>query len=78
MEAIKELSKIGMGVGVIAPWVIREELSQGHLVSITPPGGTMQREWGILLRGRGNQLTMVGETFSGICQTISRNLESPV
>lgn len=77
MEAIKEFSKIGMGVGVIAPWVIREELAQGQLVSVAPPGEPMRREWGIILRGRGADLTMIGETFSGICKTISRNLMSP-
>ena len=75
MEAIKELSKIGMGVGVIAPWVIRNELADGSLVSVTPPGGGMKREWGILLRGRGADLTMIGETFTGICKTIARTLE---
>jgi DNA-binding transcriptional LysR family regulator len=74
MEAIKEFSKIGMGVGVIAPWVIRSELEQGQLVSITPPGGAMTRDWGIIVRGRGANLTMIGETFAGICKTISRTL----
>ena len=74
MEAIKEFSKIGMGIGVIAPWVIRTELDQGQLVSIKPPGDPMQREWGITLRGRGADMTMIGETFAGICKTISRNL----
>ena len=76
MEAIKEFSKIGMGIGVIAPWVIRTELDQGQLVSIKPPGDPMQREWGITLRGRGVDMTMIGETFTGICKTISRNLVS--
>ncbi|MGI9242810.1 MAG: LysR family transcriptional regulator [Verrucomicrobiales bacterium] len=76
MEAIKEFSKIGMGVGVIAPWVIREELEQGQLVAITPPGDPMTRDWGIILRGRGANLTMIGETFAGICKTASRTLSS--
>lgn len=74
MEAIKEFSKIGMGVGVIAPWVIRAELDQGLLVGITPPGEPMTREWGIIVRGRGANLTMIGETFAGICKKISRTL----
>ncbi len=77
MEAIKEFSKIGMGVGVIAPWVIREELEQGELIAIKPPGEPMTREWGIIVRGRGTNLTMIGETFAGICKTISRSLSAP-
>ena len=34
MEAIKELAKIGVGVGVIAPWVARQELAAGSLVAL--------------------------------------------
>lgn len=75
MEAIKELSKIGMGVGVIAPWVIRDELDQGSLISIPPPGEPMIRDWGILLRGRGSDLTTVGKALTDICKSASSKLE---
>ena len=77
MEAIKELSKIGMGIGIMAPWVIREETAAGHLICLTPPGGSMTRDWGVILRGRGENITMMGETFTGICRTIARGLETP-
>ena len=76
MEAIKELSKIGMGVGVIAPWVIQQELKDGLLCAIQPPGDPMIRDWGILLRGRGSELSAIGETFANICKNVSRTLES--
>jgi DNA-binding transcriptional LysR family regulator len=74
MEAIKELAKIGMGVGVIAPWVIRDELAQGQLVSVPTPGGPLSREWGLFVRGRGTELTVIGETFATICKSVSRQL----
>jgi DNA-binding transcriptional LysR family regulator len=76
MEAIKELAKIGMGVGVIAPWVIREELANGELVGVKTPGETMRREWGIFVRGSGKSLTVIGETFATISKTVSRRLET--
>ncbi len=42
MEAIKELVKIGLGVGVLADWLVRKEIAENSLVSFpagraTPP-----------------------------------------
>lgn len=76
MEAIKELSKIGMGVGVVAPWTIREDLNKGLLVRIEPPGEPVRRQWGIFSRGRTKKAEqgMTTQTFTGICATVARNL----
>ena len=74
MEAIKELAKINMGVGVIAPWVIRDELSSGTLVGVQPPGDPMRREWGLFVRGHGRELPVTWEKFAQICGTVSRDL----
>jgi len=76
MEAIKELAKIGMGVGIITPWVIANELREGTLVAVEPPGGKpLTRRWGAFSRNSSQGFPLSTETFLGICGTVSRNLE---
>ena len=45
MEAIKELVKIGIGVGVLAPWIARAELESGSLVSLPLGPRKLRRSW---------------------------------
>lgn len=67
MEAIKELAKTGVGVGVIASWIAREELANGALVSLPLGKVALRRQWGVAhLRGR--RLALGEETFAGLCQ----------
>jgi DNA-binding transcriptional LysR family regulator len=73
MEAIKELAKIGLGVGVLAPWVARQELESGALVELPLGRRKLRRRWGIgHLRGR--RLSLGEETFVGLCQTVTAGL----
>ncbi len=70
MEAIKELAKVGLGVGVLAPWVAREELEAGALVSLPLGKRKLRRKWGVAyLRSR--RLSLGEETFVGLCQTVT-------
>lgn len=70
MEAIKELVKIGLGVGVLAPWVARAELAAGALVSLPLGKRKLRRRWGVAhLKGR--RLSLGEETFTGLCQTVT-------
>lgn len=70
MDAIKELVKTGMGVGVLAPWVARAELASGALVSLPMGKSKLKRRWGVAhLRRR--RLTLGEETFVGLCQTVT-------
>jgi DNA-binding transcriptional LysR family regulator len=70
MEAIKELVKIGLGVGVLAPWVARAELAAGALVSLPLGKRKLRRRWGVVcLKGR--RLSLGEETFVGLCQTVT-------
>ncbi len=74
MEAIKELAKVGVGAGVLAPWVARRELAEGSLVSLPLPGGRLRRVWGVgHLRGR--RLSLAEETFVGLCDAVASTLE---
>jgi DNA-binding transcriptional LysR family regulator len=71
-EAIKELVKLGLGVGVMAPWVARTELESGTLVAI-PIRPKLKRTWAVLtLRNR--PLRLAEETFIGLCQAAAANL----
>ncbi|HEY0945211.1 MAG TPA: LysR family transcriptional regulator [Opitutaceae bacterium] len=70
MEAIKELVKIGLGAGVLAPWIARAELANGSLVSLPLGRAKLRRTWGVChLKGR--RLTLAEETFAGLCHTVT-------
>ncbi|CAM2839241.1 LysR family transcriptional regulator [Rariglobus hedericola] len=72
MEAIKELVKIGMGAGVLAPWIAREELAKGALVSIPLGKRKLKRRWGVsFLKGR--KLPLAEETFAGLCEAVTQD-----
>ena len=67
MEAIKELVKIEMGVGILAPWIIRNELETGTLVSL-PLGRTkLKRRWGVSYQ-KGRKLSPIEETFISLLE----------
>ncbi|CAN5324589.1 LysR family transcriptional regulator [soil metagenome] len=70
MEAIKELAKIGFGVGVVAPWVASEEIAQQTLVYRMLKNQRLSREWGIYFN-RGRSLSLAEETFAGICELVA-------
>ena len=76
MEAIKELAKVGLGIGVLAPWVAREEIEAGALVSLPLGKRKLRRKWGVAyLRGR--RLSLGEETFVGLCQTVTEEFGRP-
>ncbi|HVU18611.1 MAG TPA: LysR family transcriptional regulator [Candidatus Didemnitutus sp.] len=69
MEAIKELVKIGLGIGILAPWVARKELESGALVDLPLGRRRLRRRWCVAhLRGR--KLPLGEETFVGLCQAV--------
>ena len=75
MEAIKELAKVGVGAGVLAPWVARRELAEGSLVALPMPGGKLKRVWGVAhLRGR--KLSLAEETFAGLCEAVAQTVDA--
>jgi LysR family transcriptional regulator, low CO2-responsive transcriptional regulator len=73
MEAIKELIKLGLGVGILAPWITQKELREHSLVSLPLGRRKLKREWGIV-HWRGRRLSMVEETFLSLCRNWTRNL----
>ncbi|HEU5077572.1 MAG TPA: LysR family transcriptional regulator [Opitutaceae bacterium] len=76
MEAIKELVKLGLGAGILAPWIAREELQSGSLVSFPLGKRKLIRKWGVVhLRGR--RLPLAEETFVGLCRTVTESFGRP-
>lgn len=74
MEAIKELAKTGVGAGIIAPWVARQELVARSLVALPLGRRILRRQWGVAhLRGR--RLPLGEETFVGLCQEVGAQLQ---
>jgi DNA-binding transcriptional LysR family regulator len=79
MEAIKELVKIGIGAGVLAPWIARVELENGSLLSLPLGPRKLRRRWGVAhLKGR--RLALGEETFVGLCRSACEvlGLKEPV
>ena len=73
MEAIKELVKIGLGAGGLAPWIARAELESGSLVAVPLGPRKLKRRWGIThLKGR--RLALAEETFVGLCGSVTESL----
>lgn len=73
MEAIKELVKIGMGVGILAPWIVRNELEAHSLVSLPLGRSKLKRRWGISYQ-KGRKLNLIEETFVGLCESAVENM----
>lgn len=70
MEAIKEMVKVGLGAGVLAPWVTARETEAGSLVSVPFQGVPMRRDWGVISY-EGQPLSFMAETFLGLCREVT-------
>lgn len=67
MQAIKEMAKLGIGVGVVAPWVAAREIADGSLTVIEIEQPEVEREWGVF-HAPEREPSLVEETFIGLCE----------
>jgi LysR family transcriptional regulator, low CO2-responsive transcriptional regulator len=67
MEAIKELVKLGLGVSVMAKWIVRPELDAKSLVWLPMPGIKLRRSWCIASLAT-RDLSVAEQTFISLCQ----------
>lgn len=74
MEAIKEMSKIGLGVGIVAPWVANRELESGELSFVNCSAINVNRDWGVYYHDT-KKRTLQEATFLGIARLICSSLE---
>jgi DNA-binding transcriptional LysR family regulator len=75
MEAIKELAKLGLGAGVLAPWIAGSELADGTLVSLPLGPRKLRRKWCVAY-WKGRRLALAEEIFVGLCETVAKNFET--
>jgi len=73
MEAIKELTKLGLGISILAPWIAQDELRAGSLVALPLGKRKLRRTWGIL-HWHGRRLSLAEDTFSNLCRSCAQNL----
>lgn len=66
MQAIREMAKMGLGVGVVAPWVAKREIADGSLLLSPISGSGIEREWGAFHSPR-KEPSLVEEAFIGLC-----------
>jgi DNA-binding transcriptional LysR family regulator len=67
MQAIKEMAKLGIGVGIVAPWVAAREVAEGSLKIVPIPGPGIEREWGVFHSTK-REPSLVEEAFIGLCE----------
>lgn len=67
MQAIKEMTKLGIGVGIMAPWVAAKEIEEGRLKIIDFEEPKIEREWGVFHSPK-REPSLVEETFIGLCE----------
>ncbi|MFT3787614.1 MAG: LysR family transcriptional regulator [Tepidisphaeraceae bacterium] len=72
IEAIKELVKLGLGVSVLAPWVMTRELSEGSLHWQKLPGPPLRRSWVIAAPKR--EASLAEQTFIELCRAVGREV----
>ncbi|MSU37078.1 MAG: LysR family transcriptional regulator [Pedosphaera sp.] len=72
-EAIKELVKLNLGVGIVAPWAISRELKEGSLLALPLGRRKLRRPWGVL-RLRSHRLAIIEERFITLCRTAAGQL----
>jgi DNA-binding transcriptional LysR family regulator len=75
METTKELVKLGLGVGILAPWIAQKEIEEGSLVALPLGRRKLERDWGIL-HWQGRELNPAEETFIGLCQAFCAPLRN--
>lgn len=78
MGAIKELVKLGLGISIITPWVAKNELLDGSLVTLPLGRRKLKRNWGIVHR-HGRRLSLLESTFIDLCHAeVSRWTDAPL
>ncbi|HEX8323307.1 MAG TPA: LysR family transcriptional regulator [Tepidisphaeraceae bacterium] len=73
IEAIKELVKVGLGISVLAPWVVRSEVAEGSLQWRPLPGRKLKRHWAVAFAPR-RRPTLAEECVAEMCRTTTQHL----
>ena len=66
-DASKELIKLGLGVGIMADWLVAGEVAAGELFSLPLGFGKLSRTWGVSIR-KGRKLNKAERIFIKIAE----------
>jgi DNA-binding transcriptional LysR family regulator len=72
-DVMKELARLGLGVGIMAPWVAQKELTEGSLMALPPPRARIDRHW-VIIQQEGRSARQSEQTFIGLCRLATANL----
>ncbi len=61
------MAKIGIGVGIVAPWVASREIEEGSLITIEMHPPEIEREWGVFHSTK-RKPSLVEEAFIGLSE----------
>lgn len=67
-DSIKALALTGLAAGVLAPWMAKDELESGALVSLPLGSRPLIRQWGIVYLKK-HRLAPMEERFVELCQS---------
>lgn len=73
MEGIKEMARLGLGAGIVSPWIVRKELAEGILVKKAIGASPPKRRWTVFTN-RGKTLSLAEETFVNCCKETLRTV----
>ena len=73
VEAVKELTKLALGIGVCAGWTVEEEIRSGRLIPLVLAKGNLRRHW-VVSSLKNRPLRLAERLFMGICREIGRNM----
>ena len=66
-EIMKQLARLGLGVGIMAPWAARKELEEGSLLALPLPKHPIRRRW-VVIHQNSRGLRTAEQTFIGLCR----------
>lgn len=73
MATIKEMTRLGLGIGLLAPWVAQKELAAGTLVARPLPWKRANRQWGFYSNHHRTP-SKAEHVFTGICREVVKGL----
>lgn len=69
MPATKELVKLNLGVGIVAPWIAQKEVESGELLCLPISRKHLIRSWGFLM-WKEKRLSLIEEKFINTCMQL--------
>lgn len=73
MEGIKEMARLGLGAGIVAPWIVRKELAAGVLVRKSIGELPLKRRW-MVFSNRCKAFSLAEENFIATCRETLRTV----